>query len=492
MPLWQNITQLVKDSATYGLVDFAGKSLALITVPIFTRVFAPQDYGVMSLLGMILGLAWPVLQMGMDCGVQLYFYREKDVEKRNGIIFSGLMFIVVWATFFSIVLILLNKPIAHILFGDTSHSKLVILVLVIAYLSCFVNYCKYLLRLGMEAWKFVWVTIAYNFLGVGIGLYLVLVPKLGIPGIYWGQLCSCFVALFLLMLWTRKYFSFSFSVTAVGKLLKVGIPYVPTALIYTFATYVDKICLSRMATLSEVGIYAVAMKLSNTISVLRGMFQMAWDPIQLKIYYDNEDYQRTYKAVMSGTLFLFCFAAVFITSIRREALRVFAAGEYFGAHAAVGPLCLAEAMRGCYAVALIGISITMKTYWMLIFSIISLIVNVLLNLVLIPVIGIAGAAIATSMSIALAAVLAYIATQRLVESIRFNWKVDSSVLMFALFAVGLLYLTNVISSFWLRSGANLIIVLAFPAILFVSGLVDMDMLKKGYAMARERTLLRKH
>jgi len=467
-------------------VNFTGKALSFAAIPIFTRIFTPEDFGVMSLLGMLSGLAWPILEMGMDCGVELYFYREKDIDKRNGMIFSGLIFILVWATLLTIVLALSNKPISRIMFRETSYSGLIKLVIVVSYLNCFINYCKYLLRLGMEAWKFVCVTVVYNFLGVGFGIYLVLVRKSGIPGIYWGQFFACFAALAMLTLWTTKYFSLKFSITAVGKFLKVGIPYVPTALVYIFATYVDRICLSRLSNLSEVGLYAVSIKLSSIIAMLRGMFQMAWNPIRLKIYHNNEDYQQTYRAVMSGALIIFSFIAVFITAVRHEALFIFTTSKYFGAHAAVGPLCIAEAVRGCYAVALVGIYVTMKTYWMLIFASISLVVNVLLNVILIPILGITGAAIATFVSMALIVIMAYIISQRLVESIRFDWKRDIGILAVSILAIGLFYLTDLVGDHWLRLGLNLAIVFVFPGLLFLFGIVDTGMVRKGLAMARSK------
>jgi O-antigen/teichoic acid export membrane protein len=462
-------------------MDVSSKALTLLSIPILTRVFAPKAFGIIALLTMIAALLIPLMQMGMDSGAQLYFYRERDLEKRNRMNFSGLIFILAWGAVLAGVLLFLDNKIAQTLFEEDSYSGLVKLVIVVSYLGALINYGKYLLRLGMEKWRFIATTVTHNVLALGAGLYLILRHKWGLPGIYWGQVFGSFVPILLLICWSRHYYCPKFSANAVRSFLKVGIPVVPTAFFYLMATYIDRICLAKLSTLDEIGLYSIAVMLSGMVTMLAGMFQMAWGPIGLKLYYENEDYQRTYRCVMSSILALFCFVALLITAVRHELLALFTTSEYFGAHIVVGPLCVAGAIQGCYAVALIGISVSMRTYWMFVFAALALTINIVLNLLLIPLLGIVGAAMATCVSQALVVLLAYLKTMGLIKTIRFSWKRDLIIVMIAVSDIALVHVTDLLGQYWMRFSLNIIAVFVFPASLFLFGLMDIQFLKRAYS-----------
>lgn len=54
------LKQLGKDSVVYGLGGILAKSVSLFTLPIYTRIFTPADYGTIEMLGVLTSFARPL------------------------------------------------------------------------------------------------------------------------------------------------------------------------------------------------------------------------------------------------------------------------------------------------------------------------------------------------------------------------------------------------------------------------------------------------
>ncbi|MDD5584555.1 MAG: hypothetical protein PHV55_05845, partial [Candidatus Omnitrophica bacterium] len=62
----RKILSLAKDSAVYGLGDVLGKSILFLLIPVFTRIFSPQQYGEIETLVMLNNFLGIFLMMGLD------------------------------------------------------------------------------------------------------------------------------------------------------------------------------------------------------------------------------------------------------------------------------------------------------------------------------------------------------------------------------------------------------------------------------------------
>jgi len=58
--------RLSTDLVVYGLGEAIVKAIAFLTLPVYTRVFAPAEYGQLSLATTVVGLVATVLALGGD------------------------------------------------------------------------------------------------------------------------------------------------------------------------------------------------------------------------------------------------------------------------------------------------------------------------------------------------------------------------------------------------------------------------------------------
>lgn len=70
------LKQLGKDSLIYGLGGILAKSISFFTLPIFTRIFSPADYGTIEMLTVMRSFLAAILVMSMDSSQSMYFSKH--------------------------------------------------------------------------------------------------------------------------------------------------------------------------------------------------------------------------------------------------------------------------------------------------------------------------------------------------------------------------------------------------------------------------------
>ena len=70
-----------RETLIYGIGILITRSIILILLPVYTRIFSPSEYGRIELLTQIGFLVGEVINLGMDSAQSLYFNKVKDELK---------------------------------------------------------------------------------------------------------------------------------------------------------------------------------------------------------------------------------------------------------------------------------------------------------------------------------------------------------------------------------------------------------------------------
>jgi O-antigen/teichoic acid export membrane protein len=176
--------------------------------------------------------------------------------------------------------------------------------------------------------------------------------------------------------------------------------------------FVDRLIITRSLGLREAGLYSLAVKFAQGVNVLVRGFQLAWPPFAYSIREDDEA-RRVYATVV--TLFVagctFVVTAMWLFS--RWFVRALAAPKYFDAYEAIGLIATAVTLYALYLVLVVILGRTGRTELNLPAALAALVANVVLNLLLVPPLGIVGAGLALVASYLIVLALMYGFTQRL-------------------------------------------------------------------------------
>ena len=390
----EKIVPLFKQSVIYGLGSLVGPLLGILMVPIYTRVFSPDDYGVINLVQITIAFLAVFLILGTDNASGRYYLDPESDQDRKLTASTAMFFRVMALVAGCLVFIYFSGEISGLVFKTSVYGKyLIIAAAALPFGQCAIL-CLNLLRFNFRSVSYAVLSVANLLVTVGLIVFLVVFRGWGIMGIFAAGLISSILFLFVNFFITKGYFSLTFSVKRLRELLQYGIPLVPYGITIYLIENCDRYFLSYFSTLEQVGLYSLGFQLANLLTLLFAGTGLAWSPFLYSTYKEDSIklvYSRVMNYLVSATLFI----VVGLSLFSREVLMVFTTPQYYGAHIVVPFLALYLAF---YHIGLrmgFGIHLAKKTLHFTWISIVTAAVNIGLNFLLVPPYGMIGAATAT-------------------------------------------------------------------------------------------------
>jgi O-antigen/teichoic acid export membrane protein len=408
------LRRLTRDFAVYGIGVIVVKAFSIITIPIYTHVFTPEQFGVLSYVTTLGGLLGAVLVLGGDSAYARFFFEARTHEARQLIASTWIGFLAAWSIAVSLLLLPFAGLIASSSPGDTETTPLFVVVLLTGPVALVNRMCAEVLRNEFRSATFTILNAVSTLLLIGFAVFAVVVLRLGLVGVLLGTLAAELVML-PARLWTaRSMFRLKFSLKLLRQLLSFGIPLVPTSLAYWVFLTSDRLILGNLSTLQQLGLYSVANSLVGLATIVVYAFGQAWSPHSIRLYEEERaSAPMVYGRVMTYLLAGFGMVAVGITAFGPELLRLLTRSDYYGASAAIAPLAIALVAMATTQITAGGISLLKRTKYLAMYAWVAAAVNVLLNLVLDRPFGMLGAAWATAVAYVGLTLLYLVSSQRL-------------------------------------------------------------------------------
>jgi O-antigen/teichoic acid export membrane protein len=242
----------------------------------------------------------------------------------------------------------------------------------------------------------------------------------------------------------------------------------PVAAATWIMQFADRFFILHYATTAEVGLYGVAVRLSNVLMLAVIAFGAAWAPFILDLHSRDEAGERLVRARAFAAVGVgLGFGAVCLGVWSREFFRTVTDASFEQAYEAVGPLLGAVVALGLNGVTMTAITITRQTKYFALYAGYTSVLNIVLNFVLIPPFGMVGAAVASFVTAAVLAVLYYRRAQ-LLDPAPFDLRAVLGALALAalLIAAGsAIHMDNV----WLSVLVKLPLVLLYPVVVWRLG-----------------------
>jgi len=182
----------------------------------------------------------------------------------------------------------------------------------------------------------------------------------------------------------------------------LALPLVPISLLVWINSHISAVILKHLMGYSATGIYTSALGLASTINIIQTGFNAYWAPYVLENY-QGDDSRRFYTVhrLMACMLTLFGLCITILqTPVFMLLGKAYRSSVVFFPFLFMSPICycLGETTG-------MGILISKKSYWTTIIFLFSAATNIALCFVFIPMMGMAGAALASAASAVLTLLL---------------------------------------------------------------------------------------
>ncbi len=393
----EKIVEIGRDSSWYLGASVAAAAIGFISIPIFTRLFSPRDYGIYSLVSVAIGVLAPLFYIWLSQSA-LRFYPEYNRDEKLGVFYSTIYHYMPHFIALCFVVTLLLAAFAVPLGG---YRLVVCLGIAVFALFTIFSVSLELMRVRQFAWQYSILTILLSAGRYLVGAGLVVWFGFGVEGIFWGWL-GTLVLLLPVELWmlrvhhhvrwkdhssrlSREFFGYGFVL-----IFATGFSSV--------LTVADRYIVDLFKGAAQVGLYSIVYNLmTNVTGVILSALILGSTPVIMKTYeYDGEDEVRALIKRLTRyflIIILPCMTGLWV--LRFRMMSVISGSKYMPATRAVLPLALAMVFVNITWLPTCAFMLKKKTRLMLYPVMSAALLNLALNFLLIPKYGFVGAAWAT-------------------------------------------------------------------------------------------------
>jgi O-antigen/teichoic acid export membrane protein len=408
--LFQKIRELSKNLAIYGLGDVAIQIVNFALLGVYVQYLSKADYGILALLGSVEAVTKLFFRWGVD-GSFMRFWYDCENDRARQRLASTLFFFLLGTNGVLLAGAVALSPWLSTWLGAPGYTTALQLVLLNTFAIGFTFIPFHVLRMQQRAREFSLLAFARSVSTLVLRLVLVVGLGHGVMGVVVADLVVTVVLLAVMARWFAPLVRPMFSTTVLRESLAFGLPRVPHGFAQQVIAVGDKFVLSFFVPLSDIGLYAMGVSVGLIQKVFLAAFEYAWAPF----YYATvrePGAQRIFSAVTTYGVAILALMTAGLSAIAADLLHVVTHGQYTTAAPVVAWTSLGVFFQGVYLMTSIGLNITRRTTYYPVATATAAAANIGLNVLLIPRVGIMGAAYANSVAYATQAAIAYYFSQR--------------------------------------------------------------------------------
>jgi O-antigen/teichoic acid export membrane protein len=396
--MFSQLRQLGKESLVYGLAGVVSKFIGFFLLPIYTRIFSPEDYGVIGIITTTMAAISIFVVLGLDAAAGRWYYDTEDIHDRKRSIATWASTQVIVASFFGLLIFINAKNLGVLLLNQEKTGIYFQYTGIWLPTTALGMVATNWLRFQRRPWATAIFALATSLSNILLAIYFVVVLRWGLRGVYQAQLLagviSTVLAVFILRDWINpRYFSWP----RLKVMLRFALPLIPGSMAYWIVNFSDRYFVQYYTNTSEVGLYQVGANLASAVAILTTAFQQAWGPFALSIH-TQKDARKVYAATLSAYLVITCLATVGLTLLAPEIINLVATKQYSGASTVIGFLSMSYVLIGLTYIAATGPTIVKRSGPTGIAMTMAAVFNVILNILLVPRLGRTGSALATMLA----------------------------------------------------------------------------------------------
>lgn len=464
----------------YGLGNIIGKIIPFIMLPIITSLMPdPYYFGINDLFSIVVSIGSVIVILGLYDSMFRLFFEKKDKDYQVKVCSTALFLIIVNSLLLVILCILFRDFLTVFIFGNHELTFLIFIAATTLVMSSLSTIVGGPTRLQNKRKIFIFINILSPVIGYSISIPLLIKGEylLALP---LANLLASLLTFLTFSLINHKWFSLKkVDFKIIKDLLALGIPLMPTFIIYWMFSSLDRLMIGKLIGNEYVGIYGVGARIAAIGQFIYIAFSSGWGYFTYSTMKDKDHTEVISK--IFNYLALVSFVTFLITiPFSKILFEILFEGQYERGYVVFPYLFLSPLMLMLFQ-TLSSQYLVKKTSWQIpLLLLCGAFLNIFLNYYLIPLRGIQGAALATligySATVLITTILLKIKRMIIIElklviivAITFvytgiglmytlSFTVAFLLLLFALLIISLLYLKelkvllNLIINFLTKSG----------------------------------------
>lgn len=431
----RKIKLLIENFLIYGLGGIIGKLIPFIMLPIITRFMPDTSYfGISDLSHLLVSFGSAIALMGMYEAMYRLFFDKEDKDYKIKVCSTALVITVATSSVMCIIVILFREQLAEYIFKNIKYQYLV----VISALSILFGASNTIVAAPTRMQNKRKVYLITNLLSPLIS-YAIVIPLLlnqyYLIALPVATLISyvCMEVIFLFL--NRKWFGLRyFDKGEMKNLLRLGVPMMPSFLVYWIFGSCDRIMITYWIGTTGNGVYSVGAKMGSISQLIYIAFMGGWQYFAFLTMHEENQVKTNSKIFEYLGVISFSMALV-MCAISKQIFCLLFAGDFQNGYIVAPFLFMSPLLQMLFQVIGNQFLVIKKTGFNALFLTVGAVANIFLNCILIPLMGIEGAALATLTGYIVSLLLSIVVLsimKRLLISLKFYLSIILTVLYFIL------------------------------------------------------------
>lgn len=386
----------------YSTGNFLTRGLNFILLPIYSHYISPPEFGVYSVIISIVTIASTILNLGLPSIFVKNLSEFETASAKRKFISNVISGITALSIPILIFVVIFSKKISWIVIGSETYDREIILGILSVFSLNYSYYFSAFFIAEQNSKRFVFVNSISALINFILNVFLIVVLKSGIDGIFISQILSSIVLILLAKDVVKNFFHFEIDLKYLNPILISSLPLLFSGIFTIVVELIDRFIVLKLLGEEQAGIYSFGYRIALIYNLFILSFKSAWIPhyFQLKGI-DEEEKSKHIGRVFTKLVYL---SAVLILTIQIIIKILFStdfisfqifnpaykSSQSFIIYVMLGYFF--SLMMAFYSIAPYKFN---KTNHFLIADLLAMITNLVFNFLLIPEFGLIGAALAT-------------------------------------------------------------------------------------------------
>ncbi|PRX56933.1 lipopolysaccharide biosynthesis protein [Flagellimonas meridianipacifica] len=391
---------LLRNSAIYSTIMLLQKGINFFLIPILTIYLTPFDYGIVAVVMAINTFLNVFYLLALNGSLNRFYYEFKEDEGLVKRFFGTIVTFVLFNSFIVSAIIFLGRRwLLEPFLVDVEFFPYMFLGLIsVIFNPCYLIY-QNSLQARQEGVRYGKNNIAFFVFNMVLLLVGVIVFDLGAKGVL-GALAITNIVFFVYTLFSfKKDLIFGIDKKILRKAIKYSFPVIPHTLAGVATSLIDRLLINKILSTSLAGIYSIGNNFGAVVFLLASGINQAFVPwFNQKI---KENSTERIPEISRFLIVIYCLIALGLSFFGREIILLITPKAYHKSWIVIPFISFAYVYHGVYYFFASSLFYDIQGRGNRIIpvaTILSALLNILLNLVFIPLYDILGAALATFLS----------------------------------------------------------------------------------------------
>lgn len=433
--------KMAKNAILYSFFTLLQRGLGIFLLPIYTTVLSSNELGIISTSSAIIAFFVIIFGLSIRGSTTYFYYNHNSTENYLKKIYgTSVLTILAFSGLGILILLLCKSYLLDPLFENIDFYPYVILSLISIFFQPLYFFYQSLLKAKQLAKKAVFLDLLFFVTMIGLTVILILGFDFGAEGALIANAIASLLVFIVSCIGLKQEVILSFNVDIFKKLLKYSLPILPHNLSGWAMNMFDKVILNSLTSLSVVAFFDVGSQIGKVVNMLSLGINSAYSPWFFDQIKNNPNSKIQIANTTNKIIVFYAFSGVAVSWLAPEILKIISRPEYHDSWKIVPVISTAFVINGFYF-TFSNTFFLNKTKHLPLLTLSGAVINIILNLILIPMYGFYGAAYASLFTKSIFTFITYKVSNRILP-INYNLRFIILIILIGFLASSLPFITQ--------------------------------------------------